>query len=117
MPHCLGMCVPTDEYKSTKQLTNLIGVYMKNRFCFTTIADGDAKRDGLRVAKVIENERGYYPLGKQNPNDPHELDKWFSYDADHIVKLVKSMNENMGHTQQDVDDIVFSSVRLQFENE
>tara|TARA_R100001509_G_C4730143_1_gene169591 strand:+ start:82 stop:354 length:273 start_codon:yes stop_codon:yes gene_type:complete len=90
---------------------------MKNRFCFTTVADGDAKRDGLRVAKVVENESGYYPLGKQNPNDPHELDKWFSYDADHIVKLVKSMNKNMGHTQQDVDDIVFSSVKAQFENE
>lgn len=29
MPHCLGMCVPTDEYKSTKQLIKLIGVYMK----------------------------------------------------------------------------------------
>ena len=28
MPHCLGMCVPTDEYKSTKQFTN-IGVIMR----------------------------------------------------------------------------------------
>ena len=71
------------------------------------------KGNGLRVAKVIENERGYYPLGKQNPNDPHELDKWFSYDADHIVKLVKSMNENMGHTQQDVMTcFLFSKVTI-----
>ena len=35
MPHCLGMCVPTDEYKSTKQLIKLIGVYMKTEISKT----------------------------------------------------------------------------------
>jgi len=45
---------------------------IEKKHCFTPVNQGN---EDYRVAKVIENESGYYPLGKADPNDPHELDK------------------------------------------
>ena len=61
------------------------------RYCFTDVTDGNK----FRVAKIIENEKGYYPLGKAKPNDPHELDKYVG-DEDHIRAVVDNMNKHLG---------------------
>jgi hypothetical protein len=41
-------------------------------YCFTDVVEGNR----YRVAKIVENESGYSPLGKANPDDPHEMDKF-----------------------------------------
>ena len=61
------------------------------KYAFTDVRDGSQ----YRVAKSVENESGYYPLGKANPDDPHELDK-FVGDRDHIRVVVNNMNKHMG---------------------
>ena len=61
------------------------------KYAFTDVRDGSQ----YRVAKIVENESGYYPLGKANPDDPHELDK-FVGDRDHIRVVVDNMNKHMG---------------------
>ncbi|MGI9571728.1 MAG: hypothetical protein ACR2L5_00240 [Candidatus Actinomarinaceae bacterium] len=63
---------------------------MKN-YAFTDVRDGNQ----YRVAKIVENESGYYPLGKANPDDLNELDK-FVGDRDHIRVVVDNMNRHMG---------------------
>ena len=61
------------------------------KYAFTDVRDGSQ----YRVAKIVENESGYYPLGKATPDDPHELDK-FVGDRDHIRVVVDNMNKHMG---------------------
>ena len=41
MPHCLGMCVPTDEYKSTKQFTNIGEIMNKYLYVETKTVYGN----------------------------------------------------------------------------
>jgi len=65
------------------------------KYAFTDVRDGSQ----YRVAKVIENESGYYPLGKANPDDPHELDK-FVGDRDHVRIIVDNMNKHMGVSKE-----------------
>jgi len=74
------------------------------RYCFTDVTDGNK----FRVAKIIENEKGYYPLGKANPNDPHELDKYVG-DEDHIRVVVDNMNKRMGVDKDTEMKIKFST--------
>ena len=40
---------------------------IEKKYCYTPVKENE----NYRVAKVIENEDGYYPLGKANPNVPH----------------------------------------------
>ena len=61
------------------------------RYCFTDVIDGNQ----FRVAKLIENDKGYYPLTKANPDDPHELDK-FVGDQDHVRAIVDNFNKRLG---------------------
>ena len=83
------------------------------RHCFTVVSDSELENN-YRVAKVIENESGYYPLGKSKV-DNHELDKFVSDDIDHIQRICDRFNKPLNLSQQDIDDIIFSSVRKQFE--
>ena len=63
---------------------------MKN-YCFTDVVDGNQ----FRVAKIIENESGYYPLVKRNNDDPHELDKYIG-NQDEVRAKVDLMNKHLG---------------------
>ena len=60
-------------------------------YCFTDVVDGNQ----FRVAKIIENESGYYPLGKRNNDDPHELDKFIGSE-EHVRAIVDTMNKDLG---------------------
>jgi len=82
------------------------------RYCFTVVSDTEEKNK-FRVAKVIENEAGYYPLGKSKP-DNHELDKFVSDDKDHIQRICDMFNEGLDLSDGDIEDIIFTSVNKQF---
>ena len=74
------------------------------RYCFTDVIDGNQ----FRVAKLIENDKGYYPLTKANPNDPHELDK-FVGDQDHVRAIVDNFNKRLGVYRDTEMEIKFST--------
>ncbi len=74
------------------------------RYCFTDVIDGNQ----FRVAKLIENDKGYYPLTKANPNDPHELDK-FVGDQDHVRAIVDNFNKRLGVDRDTEMEIKFST--------
>ena len=82
------------------------------RYCFTSVADTELENH-YRVAKVYENKSGYYPLGKSKP-DNHEVDKFVSEDGEHIQRICDQFNDGLNVTKDDIDQIVHSSVRLQF---
>ena len=54
--------------------------------------------DQWRLARVYENESGYYPYGKQNKDDPLEFDK-FVGSADYVDAIVNAWNERLGITK------------------
>ena len=60
------------------------------RHCYTVVDDSETKNN-YRVAKVFENKSGYYPLGKKDYSDPHELDK-FCGSYDDMFNIVKFLN-------------------------
>ena len=66
----------------------------KMRHCFTVVSDSELENN-YRVAKVIENESGYYPLVKRNNDDPHELDKYIG-SQDEVRAKVDLMNKHLG---------------------
>ena len=74
------------------------------RYCFTDVIDGNQ----FRVAKLIENDKGYYPLTKANPDDPHELDK-FVCDQDHVRAIVDNFNKRLGVDRDTEMEIKFST--------
>ena len=61
-------------------------------YCFTDVVEGNR----YRVAKIVENESGYSPLGKANPDDPHEMDKFVFKSKDQVRSVVDNMNEHLG---------------------
>jgi|TARA_R100000734_G_scaffold4324_1_gene3786 hypothetical protein len=61
-------------------------------YCFTDVVEGNR----YRVAKIVENESGYSPLGKANPDDPHEMDKFVFKNKDQVRSVVDNMNEHLG---------------------
>lgn len=65
---------------------------MMSNFCFTDVPE---ENDQFRVAKIVENEHGYYPLTKANPNDPHEIDKFIG-SAKHVRAIVDNWNKEIG---------------------
>lgn len=62
-----------------------------SNYCYMVIP---AKKGKYRVAKVIKNEFGYYPLGKSNPNDPNELDKFLG-DYEHCKSICDFRNSKL----------------------
>tara|TARA_R100001086_G_C11731665_1_gene229882 strand:- start:413 stop:670 length:258 start_codon:yes stop_codon:yes gene_type:complete len=60
--------------------------------------------DQWRLARVYENESGYYPYGKQNKDDPLEFDK-FVGSADYVDAIVNAWNERLGITKDRADQI------------
>ena len=61
-------------------------------YCYTDVPEQDSQ---FRVAKIVENESGYQPMGKANPDDPHELDK-FVGDKTHVRAIVDKWNKAIG---------------------
>tara|TARA_R100001163_G_C5022720_1_gene165102 strand:+ start:543 stop:812 length:270 start_codon:yes stop_codon:yes gene_type:complete len=84
-----------------------------NKYCFTLVHDGLTKwEDKFRVAKVIEDEVGYYPLGKKDPGDPTELDK-FSGSYDDMLNVCEFMNSKLNLSEEEKDKIILSSMKLE----
>ena len=76
-----------------------------SNYCFTDVRDGAQ----YRVAKIVENESGYSPLGKSKPNDPHELDKWVG-DKEEVRAKVNMMNKNLDIDEDREREIRFSTM-------
>ncbi len=79
---------------------------LEKKHCFTPVNQG---HKNYRIAKVIENDSGYYPLGKINPNDPHELDKFIGT-YDHAKFICDEWNKHLGISQDEELRIVASSM-------
>jgi uncharacterized protein YktA (UPF0223 family) len=61
-----------------------------------------------RLARAYENESGYYPYGKQNKDDPLEVDK-FVGTSDQITSIVNRWNDRIGVTKQRAFEIEAST--------
>jgi len=61
-----------------------------------------------RLARAYENESGYYPYGKQNKDDPLEVDK-FVGTSDQITSIVNRWNDKLGITKQRAFEIEAST--------
>jgi hypothetical protein len=82
-----------------------------NRYCFTVVTDDLTDHETFRVAKVIEHEIGYYPLGKKDYSDPHELDK-FCGSYDDMFNIVKFLNSKLKLSDEEIQKIILSSMKL-----
>jgi hypothetical protein len=78
----------------------------KAKYCFTPVNQGN---EDYRVAKVIRNKSGYYPLGKADTNDPHELDK-FVGDYNHAKFICDTWNNRLGISAEEEMQIVASTM-------
>ena len=76
-----------------------------SNYCFTDVRDGTQ----YRVAKIVENESGYSPLGKDKPDDPHELDKWVG-DKEEVRAKVNMMNKHLDVNEDREREIRFSTM-------
>lgn len=79
---------------------------IEKKHCFTPVNQG---KEDYRVAKVIENESGYYPLGKANLKDPFEMDKFIG-NYDHVKSICDEWNKRLGISQGEELRIVASSM-------
>ena len=79
-----------------------------SNYCFTDVPEEGNK---FRVAKIIENKSGYYPLTKANPNDPHEIDK-FVGDEKHVRAIVDRWNKEIGVDNDREWQIKFSTMHV-----
>lgn len=78
------------------------------RHCFIPVPDNNKNH---RVAKVYENINGFFPLGKKNPNDPHELDKFVGR-YDQVKAICDMWNEYLNLDDKQIDEIVFKSMEI-----
>ena len=85
---------------------------MNNRKCYTPVNT----TKGHRVVVVTENESGYRMLGKMNPADPHELDKWGGSYKEVRAKC-DLMNKHLNISAKDESDIIASSMDMQLAEE
>lgn len=79
-----------------------------SNYCFTDVPE---ENNQFRVAKIVENESGYYPLTKANPNDPHEIDKYVG-DENHVRAVVDTMNKHLGVDSDREWEIKFSTMHV-----
>jgi len=96
----------------TKFKTNIpkdFGNEYKDKYCYTPVYD---EEQGYRVAKVTYNETGYRPLGKANPNDPHELDK-FCGTYEHCRQICDNFNKHINVSRDLEKKLVWLSMELQ----
>ena len=77
-------------------------------YCFTDVPE---ENNQFRVAKIVENESGYYPLTKANPHDPHESDKYVG-DENHVRAVVDTMNKHLGVDSDREWEIKFSTMHV-----
>ena len=98
----------------TKFKTNIpkdFGNEYKDKYCYTPVYD---EEQGYRVAKVTYNETGYRPLGKANPNDPHELDK-FCGTYEHCRQVCDNFNKHINVSLEQENQMVWRSMEVQNE--
>ena len=67
----------------------------EDKHCYTPVKE-EGQRGIYRVAKVTWNQGGYQPLGKADPNDPHEMDKFVFKNKDQVRSVVDNMNDHLG---------------------
>ena len=82
------------------------------KYCYIPMPENNGNH---RVVKLIENQAGYFPLGKANPNDPHEIDKFIgNYNQ---VKIICDMwNKHLNLNEKQIDKIVFKSMKMEADN-
>ena len=98
----------------TKFKTNIpkdFGNEYKDKHCYTPVKE-DGHQGVYRVAKVTWNEGGYQPLGKANPNDPHELDK-FVGPWGHCRQVCDNFNKHINVNLEQENQIVWRSMEVQ----
>ena len=86
------------------------------KYCFTVITDEITDHQTHRVVKVVEGQSGYYPLGKANPDDPHELDK-FSGSYPDMKGICDFMNNNLKLSEDDIEHIIHTSIQRQLDED
>ena len=79
-------------------------------YCYIKVPEiTDGKYLGKwRLAKAYECVSGYYPYGKQNKDDPLEVDK-FVGTSDQITSIVNRWNAKLGITKQRAFEIEAST--------
>ena len=82
----------------------------EDKHCYTPVKE-EGQRGIYRVAKVTWNQGGYQPLGKANPNDPHELDK-FVGTYDYAKSICDTWNKRLGISSEEELRIVASSMEM-----
>jgi len=82
---------------------------MENKMTKYAFTDVPEENNKFRVAKIVENEAGYYPLTKANPDDPHEIDKYVG-DKNHVRAVVNAMNKHLGVDSDREWEIKFSTM-------
>ena len=79
----------------------------KKNYCYTSVPEIENGyfNNRWRLAKVIENEPGYYPYGKNHPN---RLDSYVGT-SDYIDSLVKTFNKRLKISDERALTIVAST--------
>ena len=83
----------------------------QDKHCYTPVKE-DGEQGVYRVAKIIWNVGGYHPLGKANPNDPHELDK-FVGSWGHCRQICDTFNKSINIDTEEENWIVYRSMEVQ----
>ena len=87
--------------------------YLPIKHCYTPVREKGQK--GIyRVAKVNWNQGGYQPLGKADPNDPHEMDK-FVGSWGHCRQICDNFIKHINVSPEQENQIVWRSMEVQNE--
>lgn len=84
-----------------------------SRFCFYIPADAYVEDQGYRVSIVTEGEAGHAPTGTwPYEGKPGQTMPWFwGHDYEAAKRLAQQENGRLGLSDQDVFDIITSSMR------
>ena len=89
----------------TTRFSNIAKHFEMPDYCFTDVPENNR----YRVAKIIENKAGYYPLNKMNKNDQHELDKFVFENKEEVRIVVNNMNSHLGINKDREEEIKLST--------
>ena len=84
---------------------------IEDKHCYTPVRE-EGQRGIYRVAKVTWNQGGYQPLGKADPNDPHEMDK-FVGSWGHCRQVCDNFNKHINVSLEQENQIVWRSMEVQ----
>ena len=85
--------------------------YLPIKHCYTPVRE-EGQKGIYRVAKVNWNQGGYQPLGKADPNDPHEMDK-FVGSWGHCRRICDNFNKHINVSHEQENQIVWRSMEVQ----